>query len=63
MFSIISLVLGVLIVLAVIGAGAVVLWLVFGRRRKGEDKAIGVMEQMAHYKATSSVDAMQRRIR
>ena len=48
MFSIISLVLGVLIVLAVIGAGAVVLWLVFGRREKGEDKAIGVMEQMAH---------------
>ena len=33
MFSIISLVLGVLIVLAVIGAGAVVLWLVFGRRK------------------------------
>ena len=63
MFSIISLVLGVLIVLAVIGAGAVVLWLVFGRRKKGEDKAIGVMEQMAQYKATGSVDAMQRRIR
>ena len=63
MFSIISLVLGVLIVLAVIGAGAVVLWLVFGRRKTGEDKAIGVMEQMAHYKATGSVDAMQRRIR
>ena len=31
--------------------------------KKGEDKAIGVMEQMAHYKATGSVDAMQRRIR
>ncbi len=63
MFSIGSFILGVLIVLDVIGAGAAVLWLVFGRRRKGEDKAIGVMEQMAHYKATSSVDAMQRRIR
>ena len=63
MFSIGSFILGVLIVLAVIGAGAVVLWLVFGRRKKGEDKAIGVMEQMAHYKATGSVDAMQRRIR
>ena len=43
--------------------GLVALWAVFGRKKKAEDKAIGLLEQMAHFKATNSVDAMQRRIR
>lgn len=54
---------GALILTAIIVAAAVILWLVFGRKRRGEDKAIGTLEQMAHYKATSFVDGYQRRSR
>lgn len=54
---------GAAIVMLVLIAGFAVLWLTFGWKRKAEDKAIGILEQMAHFKATSSVDAMQRRIR
>lgn len=58
-----SFILGAAILTAIIVVGAVVLWLVFGRRKKAEDKAIGGLEQMAHFKATTSVDGMSRRIR
>lgn len=61
MFDVGTFILGALIVLAVIGIGAAGLWLGYGRKKKAEDKAIGMMEQMAHYKATSSVDGIQRR--
>lgn len=54
---------GAALVMMVLIAGFAVLWLAFGRKKKAEDKAIGLLEQMAHFKATSSVDAMQRRIR
>ncbi len=49
--------------LGVIGIALLGFWLAFGRKKKAEDKAIGLLEQMAHFKATNSVDAMQRRIR
>lgn len=51
------------ILLGFIGLGFVVLWLVFGRKKRGEDKAIGILECMAHFKATSMIDGMYRRIR
>ncbi|WP_322174034.1 hypothetical protein [Acutalibacter caecimuris] len=38
-------------------------WLAFGRKKKGENRAIGLLEFMAHFKATSMIDSMQRRIR
>lgn len=63
MSGMISFVISAAILTAVIVAGAVVLWLVFGRKMKAEDKAIGGLEQMAHFKATNSVDGMARRIR
>ena len=59
----ISFILGALILTAVIAVCAVVVWLVFGRQKRSEDKVIGGMEQMAHFKATSYIDGMQRRVR
>lgn len=58
-----SFILGAVILTALFAGGGAVLWLVFGRKKRGEDKAIGVLEQMAHFKATSSMDAVQRRVR
>lgn len=58
-----SWVFGAALVMMILIAGFAVLWLTFGRKKQAEDKAIGVLEQMAHFKATNSVDAMQRRIR
>lgn len=63
MSVLLSWVFGAALVMMVLIAGFAVLWLAFGRKKKAEDKAIGLLEQMAHFKATSSVDAMQRRIR
>lgn len=63
MTGLLSFIFGALILTAIIAAGAVVLWLVYGRKRRGEDEAIGGLEQMAHFKATTSVDGMSRRIR
>ncbi len=60
---ILSWIFGVAIVMLILVAGFAVLWLAFGRKKKAEDKAIGILEQMAHFKATNSVDVAQRRIR
>ncbi len=61
--GLLSFILGALALTAIIIAGAVALWLVFGRKSRGEDKVIGGLEQMAHFKSTNSVDGMSRRIR
>lgn len=63
MAGMISFVLGAAIPTAVILAGAIVLWLTYGRKGQAEDKAIGGLEQMAHFRATNSVDVMTRRLR
>lgn len=46
----ISFILGALILTAIFVGGAIVLWLVFGRKRYGEDKAIGILEAMSFFK-------------
>lgn len=55
-----SFILGTLTIWAPVG---IILWPAFGRRKQGEDRAIGGLEAMAHFKSASSVDAMQRRVR
>jgi len=58
-----SFILFVIVGTAILGAFLNLLWFAYGRKKKAEDKAIGVLEQMAHFKTTSSVDATQRRVR
>lgn len=38
-------------------------WAAFGNKKGSEDKAIGGLEAMAHFKASTYMDAMQRRLR
>lgn len=41
---------GGIILILILVAGFAALWLVFGRRKRSEDKAIGILEQMAFFK-------------
>ncbi|WP_322174036.1 hypothetical protein [Acutalibacter caecimuris] len=47
---------GLAILVAGLILGFVVLWLVFGHKRRGEDKAIGILEQMAFFKGANSIN-------
>lgn len=58
-----SFICGMAVLLAVAAVGVLVLWLIFGRKKHGEDKVVGVLEPMAHFKATTMIDGMQHRIR
>lgn len=40
--------------LGIIGVGALGLWLAYGRTKKSEDKAIGVLKEMAIFQGASS---------
>lgn len=63
MLGIGSFILSAIILTAVLAVCGIVLWLVFGRKKRGEDKVIGGLKLMAHMKATTYMDAMSRRIR
>lgn len=56
-----SFILGMVILAAIFVAGGVILWFVFGRRKQGEDRAIGVLEEMAIFRApTGSTNSKTR---
>ncbi|MCI8385847.1 MAG: hypothetical protein HFE95_05380 [Acutalibacter sp.] len=63
MSDVLSIIFSILLVAAIVGLGALGLWFAFGRKKHGEDKAVGVLEPMAHFKATTMMDGMFRRIR
>lgn len=56
-----SLIIGALILTAIIVGSGVALGIVFGRKKRAEDKAIGGLEQMAVFKG-ADVNNNQRRI-
>lgn len=41
---------GVLVFAAIIGGAFLLLWLFFGRKKKGDDKAIGILRFMSIFK-------------
>lgn len=49
----ISFILGALILTAIFVGGAIVLWLVFGRKKQGEDKAVGILKEMSFFRGTT----------
>lgn len=53
MLGIGSFILGAIILTAIFVGGGIVLWLVFGRKKRGEDKAVGILEQMSFFRGTT----------
>lgn len=53
MSGIFSMLGGLAILIAGLVLGFLVLWLVFGRRKKGEDQAIGILETMSVFRGTT----------
>lgn len=63
MHEVLSILFNVIVAFSVPAVGGLILWLVHGRKRKAEDKAVGELGLLAHFKASGSVDCYQRRIR
>lgn len=63
MHEVLSIIFNVMVAFSVPVVGGLVLWLVFGRKKNAEDKAVGELGALAHFKASGSVDSYQRRIR